>query len=198
MQNQILSGISPTAVNPQPNYINIIQQLKQSMMNNMLQMLLLKNQGVITNDQALGFMDSINEMYKGNSMGINTSVHQDEKPVDFQAAIDFFAKDGRKEVLDYIKNSDVDKDEIPKIAKIVENIEKAAIDGYLKQSEHDKIKNDENTAAKSKLTSYAQNAKFDSNNNRIFTRADLGKMSDDEFAKNEKIIFEQLKQGLLQ
>ena len=125
MQNQILSGISPTAVNPQPNYINIIQQLKQSMMNNMLQMLLLKNQGVITNDQALGFMDSINEMYKGNSMGINTSVHQDEKPVDFQAAIDFFAKDGRKEVLDYIKNSDVDKDEIPKIAKIVENIEKA-------------------------------------------------------------------------
>ena len=151
MQNQILSGISPTAVNPQPNYINIIQQLKQSMMNNMLQMLLLKNQGVITNDQALGFMDSINEMYKGNSMGINASVHQDEKPVDFQAAIDFFAKDGREEVLDYIKNSDVDKDEIPKIAKIVENIEKATIDGYLKQSEHDKIKNDENTVCQKQI-----------------------------------------------
>jgi hypothetical protein len=91
----------------------------------------------------------------------------------------------------------VDKDEISKIAKLVEKLEASAIDSYLKKSAHEKSLNDENSAAKSKLTSYAQNATTDSNNNRIFTREEIGKMSGDEFAKNEKLIMEQVRQGFI-
>ena len=91
----------------------------------------------------------------------------------------------------------MDKDEISKIAKMIEALENSAIEGYLKQSAHDKTINDENLAAKSKLTSYAQNASLDSNNNKVFTREEIGKMSGDEFVKNEKLIMEQVRQGLI-
>ena len=89
------------------------------------------------------------------------------------------------------------KDEIAKIAKLAENLEKSAVESYLKQTAHDKSLNDENTVAKSKLTSYAQNAPADSKYARIFTREDIGKMSGDEYTKNEKLIMEQVKQGLV-
>jgi hypothetical protein len=91
----------------------------------------------------------------------------------------------------------MDKDEISKIAKMIETLENSAIDGYLKKSAHDKTLNDENTAAKSKLTSYAQNSAIDGNNNKVFTREEIGKMSGDEFVKNEKLIMEQVRQGLI-
>ena len=109
----------------------------------------------------------------------------------------FFDKFGRGDVLNYIKGLDVDKDEISKIAQLVEGIENSAIDSYLKQSAHEKSLNDENTAAKSKLTAYAQNAKQSGNTNRIFTREDIGNMSGEEFTKNEKLIMEQVRQGLI-
>ena len=91
----------------------------------------------------------------------------------------------------------MDKDEISKIAKIVEGLETSAVDGYLKKSAHEKSLNDENAVAKSKLTSYAQNAPKDATNGRIFTREDIGRMTVDEFAKNEKLIMDQVKQGLI-
>ena len=122
----------------------------------------------------------------------------EQNPFDLfnQEKPDFFNKSGRTEVFNYIKNLDVDKDEISKIAEMVEIIEKTAVENYLKQSAHDKTLNDENNTAKSKLTSYAQNASYDGNN-RVFTREDIGKMSGEEFAKNEKLILEQVKQGLI-
>jgi hypothetical protein len=128
-----------------------------------------------------------------------TSEEPEQNPFDLFNAEkpDFFNKAGRAEVLDYIKNFDVDKDEISKIANLGEFLEKTTIDNYLKQSAHDKTLNDENNTAKSKLTSYAQNAIFDGNNNRVFTREDIGTMSGEEFAKNEKLIMEQVKQGLI-
>ena len=110
---------------------------------------------------------------------------------------DFFKKGARASVLDYIKDLDMDKDEISKIAKIVEGLETSAVDGYLKKSAHEKSLNDENAVAKSKLTSYAQNAPKDAANGRIFTREDIGRMTVDEFAKNEKLIMDQVKQGLI-
>ena len=32
---------------------------------------------------------------------------------------------------------------------------------------------------------------------KVFTREDIGRMSGEEFAKNEKLIMEQVKQGLI-
>ena len=67
----------------------------------------------------------------------------------------------------------------------------------MKKSEYEISLNDENALAKSKLTAYAQNSCSDGSVNKIFTREEIGAMSGEEFAKNEKAIMQQLKQGII-
>ena len=112
----------------------------------------------------------------------------------------FFDMDGRNEVMAYLNNSnmDFDSDEIKKISAIVEKIENSAIDRYLKQKAREKTLQEENEYAKQRLKSNAQNSGYNSPGNKIFTREQIGKMSSAEFAKNEKLIMEQLRQGLIQ
>ena len=112
---------------------------------------------------------------------------------------DFFKTDARAQVLDYLKNSNAgyDKDGIMQISQLIEALEQGAINGYLQQQAHEKTLNDENSAAKLRLTANAQNQNSTDNNTRIFTREQIGKMSGAEFAQNEKAIMEQLKKGLI-
>ena len=113
---------------------------------------------------------------------------------------DFFKTEGRKEILNYLQNSDfiVDKDEINMISQMVERLEKCAIERYLKQQAYEKNLSDENELAKRKLTANAQNnSSFSVNKSGIFTREQIGRMSGAEFTKNEPIIMEQLKKGLI-
>ncbi len=113
---------------------------------------------------------------------------------------DFFKVEGRNDIYDYLQNSSfvVDKDEIDKISQMVEKLEKSAIDRYLKQQAHEKILNDGNEAAKRKLTANAQNtASFNTTKNGVFTREQIGRMSGAEFTKNEPLIMEQLRKGLI-
>jgi len=196
MQNQQYNGISSPAVTPQINYQNILGLLLAALAVNAQ-----KEQFVGNNEQIQQFISALNETNKVNQN--NSSVPEAQTPI--LNPIDlfnkenpgFFDKSARSDVLNYIRNFDMDKDEISKIAKMIETLENSAIDGYLKQSAHDKTLNDENCAAKSKLTSYAQNAILDGNNNKVFTREEIGKMSGDEFVKNEKLIMEQVRQGLI-
>ena len=211
MQNQILNDISPAAVTPQTNYTNAINQIEQTVREDAQRLMLLQQQGLVTQNQAQYFINKlintqnqINLLRQyipqttGSEVQTPASAEEKTNPFDLfnQEKPDFFNKSGRSDVLNYIKNLDVDKDEISKIADLVENIEKSAIENYLKQSAHDKTLNDENATAKSKLTSYVQNAVYDGNN-KVFTREDIGAMSGDEFAKNEKLILEQVRQGLI-
>lgn len=112
---------------------------------------------------------------------------------------EFFNKNGRNRVLEYLKksNSVVDKDEIMQIAELVEALEQSAVDGYLQNQAHEKSINDENKAAKAKLRANAQNSNAADANARVFTREQIGRMSGAEFAKNEKAIMEQLRNGLI-
>ena len=113
---------------------------------------------------------------------------------------DFFNSNGRKEVLDYLKSDDViiGKDELKKISSMVENLEKIAIERYLKKEAYQKNLNNSNEVAKQKLTANAQNKGFqDKNFSRTFTREQIGKMSGAEFAKYEPLIMEHLKKGLI-
>lgn len=212
MLNQSLSGISPQAVTPRINYVDVVQQLEQALYTDVQRLQVLMQQGVITQQQGQYLMNNLAETQRklelckqSIPMAQNVEPPAQELPQTSQNPLElfsqenpgFFDKEGRGDVLDYLKNLDVDKDEISKIAKLVEKLETSAIDGYLKKSAHEKSLNDENSAAKSKLTSYAQNATTDSNNNRIFTREEIGKMSGDEFAKNEKLIMEQVRQGFI-
>ena len=204
MQNQIMNGVSSSAVTPQINYNDVISNLEQNVRTQAQRLMLMQQQGLVTENQAQYAINNlINtqkqiDMLKQNIQS-KQPAQQDINPFELfnKEKPDFFKKPGRSELLDYIKNLDVDKDEISKIAEMVEIVENAAIENYLKQSAHDKTLNDENIAAKSKLTSYAQDAIYDANNNKVFTREDIGKMSGDEFVKNEKLIMEQVKKGLI-
>lgn len=112
---------------------------------------------------------------------------------------DFFNKEGRKEVLDYLKRVgfEGDKDEISVISQMIESLENGAIQRYLKQTAREKTLNDENEIAKQRLRANAQNSNFDDMKTRVFTREQIGKMSGAEFAKFEKSIMEQLRKGLI-
>ena len=109
----------------------------------------------------------------------------------------FFDEAGRGDILSYIKELDLDKDEIVKIAKLVEALEHSAVDSYLKKSEYEKSLNDENAIAKSRLSAYAQKPASDGNMVKVFTREEIGKMSGKEFTQNEDAIMAQLKKGLI-
>ncbi len=212
MQNQIggaipqnlQNGISSPAVSPQANpnmgYNDIFYQMEQSIGAEVSQV---KN---LT--QLVGKAQKLN-MYK-NSQQINANpagivnnpaqaMPQALNPMDLfnQERPGFFDAEGRGDVLNYIKGFDMDKDEILRIAQLVEGLENSAVDKYLKKSAYEKSLNDENALAKSKLTAYAQNAPGDQNFNRIFTREEIGRMSGEEFTKNEKMIMNQLKNGLI-
>lgn len=214
MQNQIQNGISSAAVMPQLNYVDVLQQLEEVIANDVQRLQLLMQQGVLTKVQWQYLMTQLTQKAEAINMckqalpsvQLPQSIPSETKtPEQLNSALDlfnqenpgFFDKSGRGDVLNYIKDLDVDKDEISKIAQLVENLENSAVDGYLKQSAHEKSLNDENLAAKSKLTSYAQNASQGGNFNRIFTREDIGNMSGEEFAKNEKLIMDQVRQGLI-
>ncbi len=111
----------------------------------------------------------------------------------------FFNREGRADVLNYLKNSNsvLDKDEVSRISQLIETIERCAVDRYLKQTAHAKTLNDENEIAKQRLRANAQNANFDDIKTRGFTREQIGKMSGAEFARYENAIMEQLRQGLI-
>ena len=212
MQNQNFNGISSSAVYPQINYKDAVNKLEQSVRADAQRLMLLQQQGLVSQNQAQYIINKLIEtqnqidLLKQNMTLSPANTNQQPEPTEEnqnpfdlfnKEKPDFFSRAGRCDVLNYIKNLDMDRDEISKIADMVEKIEKTAIESYLKQSAHDKTLNDENAAAKSKLTSYVQNAVYDGNNNRVFTREDIGRMSGDEFAKNERLILEQVKQGII-
>lgn len=207
MINQNFNGISSNAVTSQMSTDEIIQPLLASLKSDAQRIQQLVQQGNVTQEQGQYLMqqivnkENLLHMYmQPLSLSPDTqSVQEQFAQIDLfnQENPEFFGNNRRADLLNYLKGLDVDKDEIAKIAKLAENLENSAVENYLKQSAHTKSLNDENTVAKSKLTSYAQQAPADSKYARIFTREDIGKMSGDEFIKNEKLIMEQAKQGLI-
>ena len=157
------------------------EMLKKMLLNNEQGSSLLKN-----------YLNSVCDAIIKNNAKTSTAANDNLKK--------FFDMDGRNEVINYLKNSnmDFDNDEIQKISTIVEKIENSAIDRYLKQKAREKTMLEENEYAKQKLKSNAQNSGYNSSGSKIFTREQIGKMSSAEFAKNEKLIMEQLRQGLIQ
>ena len=166
--------------------------------------------GVMTQEQGQNLMNYVTkkafEKYTLNQQNSQTPLDASQLAVsDVQNALAnpnamaFFNKDGRVDVLDYLKNANAvfDEDEISKISAIVEKLENTAVERYLREKEHEKALNSENEAAKQKLRAYAQNSGSDGNKNLVFTREQIGKMSGAEFAKCERMIMDQLRKGLI-
>lgn len=156
---------------------------------------LVKN-GAMTQEQGLNLMNFVTkkafEKYTSQAQKEEATPKLNEIP-------EFFNKDGRIAVFDYLKSTDAefDDDEISKISALVESIEKSAVDRYLRELEHEKTLNSENEAAKMRLRAIAQNSVSDGSTNQVFTREQIGKMSGAEFAKHERAIMDQLRKGLI-
>lgn len=125
--------------------------------------------------------------YKENSNGFTSSEAK------------FFDIAGRNEVINYLKsgNVSVDKDELSRIAKLVETIENSAVERYIQKVAHEQNLEKSNLQAKQKLQANAQNTKSECKNLAPFTREQIGKMTSAEFLKNEALIMSQLKKGLI-
>ena len=131
----------------------------------------------------------------------------EQKPFDKNNAIiefekeypDFFKENSRLGVLNYLKSGDLqfDKEELIHISEMIKDVENSAIERYLKKTELEEKMIKTNEEAKFRLNANAQNAKESSLKQTVFTREQIGKMSGAEFTKNEKLIMEQLKKGLI-
>ena len=170
LQNLLNSGL----INQQQGQ-NLLNHIIRTALDNNVQQPMLEEKPKITFDKNSAFKE-----------------FEKEKP-------EFFSGDGRSEILNYLKSEDVqfDKDELSKIAKIVEQVEKSAIERYLKNAAHDETLEKSNSAAKQRLQANAQKSQSDGKSNLPFTREQIGKMTSAEFLKNESQIMYQLKKGLI-
>lgn len=164
----------------------------------------LVDDGVIDNTQGQYLVNYVINKAQEFINGQNTGEAQIQPKADPFAQFEaenagFFKRDGRAEVLEYLKRIgfDGDKDEISMISQMIEKLENGAVDRYLKQTAHEKTLNDENEIAKQRLRANAQNSTFGDTRTRAFTREQIGRMSGAEFAKYEKAIMEQLRKGLI-
>lgn len=190
--------VSSNAENQNPMFENEINAyLKQQMQNrNYSTPQDISRQDLLTSEQGNSLLQNyLNNVCDAiiNNQNMSPSFIDDD-------AKKFFGIEGRNEVINYLKNSnmDFDKDEIKRISEIVEKLENSAIDRYLKQKAREETLMQENENAKQRLKSNAQNSGYNLYGNKTFTREQIGRMSSAEFAKNEKLIMEQLKKGLIQ
>ena len=214
MENQNTKQVSPNADSQiqQTNVqFNDAENVKQMAVNDINMISNLVETGVMTQEQGQNLMNYVTkkafEKYIASQSSqtpnkisalASTTTEQEQKTQNMPMP-DFFNKDGRLDVYDYLKHSEIEFDdgEISKISDLVEKIENSAIERYLKEKEHEKALNNENEFAKQRLRANAQNTSSDGLKNLVFTREQIGKMSGTEFAKHERAIMDQLKKGLI-
>lgn len=214
MENQNIEQISPKADNQiqQTNIqFNNAEKVKQMAVSDINMITNLVETGVMTQEQGQNLMNYVTKRAFEKYIASQPSETPKEAPVAISTISpqqqvsqnvpmpDFFNKDGRLDVYDYLKNSEIEFDdgEISKISELVEKIENSAVERYLKEKEHEKALNNENEFAKQRLRANAQNTTSDGLKNLVFTREQIGKMSGAEFAKHERAIMDQLKKGLI-
>ena len=173
------------------------EDLKQQLVQDIQEIENLVKTGQMSQEQGLSLMNFVTEKAFEKYTKLNEILREPVKSL--KETPEFFNKDGRIDVFDYLKtaNVDFDDDEISKISSLVETIEKTAIDRYLREQEHEKTLNSENETAKQRLRANAQNSTSDGDTNLVFTREQIGKMSGAEFAKHERAIMDQLRKGLI-
>jgi hypothetical protein len=182
-------------ISSQADNQNFADAIKMQAAQDIQQIENLVNSGAMTQEEGLNLVNYISkrafDMYTQNSQTSN------QKPS--KETPEFFKRDGRAEVFEYLNNYDAnfDDDEISKISDLVELIEKKAVERYLREIEHEKSLNSENESAKQKLRANAQNSTSEGSSNVVYTREKIGKMSGAEFTKHERAIMEQLRKGLI-
>ncbi len=188
--------VSSEAVSQAVSDVQQPDEVKQKAVENIHAIEKLVTSGALTQEQGQNLMNYVTQ----KAFEMYTTVQAPQPVRNFPANMpEFFKKDGRTDVFDYLKNTDADfdEDELSKISSLVEKIENSAIERYLREKEHEKTLNSENESAKQRLRANAQNGVYDGAQNLVFTREQIGKMSGAEFAKHERAIMDQLRKGLI-
>lgn len=179
----------------------ISEEFKKNLNN--LQIVL--NSGLINPQQGQNLLnhiiqEALNMNVQNMREDLTTQISDKESSNGFTSSeAKFFDIAGRNEVINYLKsgNVSVDKDELSRIAKLVETIENSAVERYIQKVAHEQNLEKSNLQAKQKLQANAQNTKSECKNLAPFTREQIGKMTSAEFLKNEALIMSQLKKGLI-
>lgn len=179
----------------------ISEEFKKNLKN--LQIVL--NSGLINPQQGQNLLnhiiqEALNMNVQNMREDLTTQISDKESSNGFTSSeAKFFDIAGRNEVINYLKsgNVSVDKDELSRIAKLVETIENSAVERYIQKVAHEQNLEKSNLQAKQKLQANAQNTKSECKNLAPFTREQIGKMTSAEFLKNEALIMSQLKKGLI-
>ena len=179
----------------------ISEEFKKNLNN--LQIVL--NSGLINPQQGQNLLnhiiqEALNMNVQNMREDLTTQIGDKERSNGFTSSeAKFFDIAGRNEVINYLKsgNVSVDKDELSRIAKLVETIENSAVERYIQKVAHEQNLEKSNLQAKQKLQANAQNTKSECKNLAPFTREQIGKMTSAEFLKNEALIMNQLKKGLI-
>ena len=202
------AGYQQAAQGVQQPLNNNAEAIKQMVVNDLKTIKNLVQTGVMTQEQGQNLMNYVTQkafekytlsQQNGQTQSIVQPASQMTQQMQTDVPPDFFNKDGRIEVYDYLRNSNTafDEDELSKISTLVEKIENTAVERYLRELQHEKTLNSENETAKQRLRANAQNSVSDGLKNLVFTREQIGKMSGAEFAKHERAIMDQLKKGLI-
>ncbi len=108
--------------------------------------------------------------------------------------------ENRSELKKYLEEAEVELNsaEFNKIADLVKKIEENALSRYMVEFQANEMMKNANKTAKGKLQtpSFQAESRFEGGK-KIFTAAEIGAMSSEEFRKNEATINEQLKKGLI-
>lgn len=179
----------------------ISEEFKKNLNN--LQIVL--NSGLINPQQGQNLLnhiiqEALNMNVQNMREDLTTQISDKESSNGFTSSeAKFFDIAGRNEVINYLKsgNVSVDKDELSRIAKLVETIENSAVERYIQKVAHEQNLEKSNLQAKQKLQANAQNTKSECKNLAPFTREQIGKMTSAEFLKNEALIMNQLKKGII-
>lgn len=211
MNEQNMQNISSNAGQQQSAFgsqpLSDAERYKQMAANDLKTIQNLVQTGVMTQEQGQNLMNYVTQkafekyttLSQQNTPQTVQAVQPQTTPAVQTVPPEFFNRDGRIDVFDYLRNSntDFDDDEISKISALVEKIENSAVERYLREQNHEKTLNSENESAKQRLRANAQNNVSDGLKNLVYTREQIGKMSGAEFAKHERAIMDQLKKGLI-
>jgi len=107
----------------------------------------------------------------------------------------FENRDNLKQYLEIV-GVELDKDDFAKIAQLVEDLENAAVSRFADKSLHGEALKEFNEQAKERLktlSSSVAGGRLEAQ--KYFTPEEIGKMSPQEFRRNEHIINEQMKKG---
>lgn len=94
----------------------------------------------------------------------------------------------RQSILDYFQNTGVNQEDMNTLSGYLTNYANEAVNKYKQQLS-------QNENAKQRLYSNAQNTTSDTKIDRVYSAQEIGKMTTEEFLRNEDAIMDQLRKG---